>query len=142
MRRRKIEPPPHRLDWSDGLRMAFCDRRKVGRQVEFHRIYDYLTIVLPRKEAVVARSEQLTTRVSTKGQVILPKAVRELRHWNAGTRLVVENVEEGVLLKAAPLFAPTTLDDVFCALPYKGQPKSLEEMDAAIAHEARRRARD
>jgi AbrB family looped-hinge helix DNA binding protein len=37
----------------------------------------------------MAASDPLTTTVSTKGQVILPKAVRDSRHWTAGTRLVV-----------------------------------------------------
>jgi AbrB family looped-hinge helix DNA binding protein len=85
---------------------------------------------------------KLTTRVSTKGQVILPKAVRESRRWSAGTKLVVEDVEEGVLLRKAPLFNRTTIDQAFGILAYKGRPKSIDEMHAAIAAEARRRARD
>jgi AbrB family looped-hinge helix DNA binding protein len=84
-------------------------------------------------------SEKLTTTVSTKGQVILPKAIREQRHWGAGTRLVVEDTADGVLLRAAPIFAPTRPGDVFASLPSTGAPKSLEEMDAGIAAEARRR---
>lgn len=86
--------------------------------------------------------EKLTTTVSTKGQVILPKAVREHRRWSAGTKLVVEDTEEGVLLRKAPLFASTTIDRVFGILGYKGKAKSIEEMDAAVKAEARRRARD
>jgi AbrB family looped-hinge helix DNA binding protein len=89
------------------------------------------------------RSVRLTTTVSTKGQVILPKAIREQRHWDAGTRLVVENTEEGVLLKAAPLFAPTRPEDVFASLKWHGKAKTLAEMEAGIAAEAKRRhARD
>ena len=90
----------------------------------------------------MAKPEPLTTRVSTKGQVILPKAVRDQRRWSAGTRLVVENVEEGVLLRAAPLFPPTRIEDVFGMLKHDGPPLTLEEMDAAVSREARRRARD
>lgn len=86
--------------------------------------------------------DRLTTTVSTKGQVILPKAIRQQRHWDAGTKLVVENTPEGVLLKAAPLFPETHPEDVFGSLAYKGTPKSLEEMDAGVAAEAKRRARD
>jgi AbrB family looped-hinge helix DNA binding protein len=74
--------------------------------------------------------------------VILPKAVREQRRWGAGTKLVVENTEDGVLLRKAPLFAATTIDQVFGALAWKGKPKSLEDMDEAVKAEARRRARD
>jgi AbrB family looped-hinge helix DNA binding protein len=87
-------------------------------------------------------AEKLTTKVSTKGQVILPKAVREQRRWGAGTKLEVEDTEEGVLLRKAPLFAPTTVDQVFGMLGWKGKAKSLEEMDEAVREEARRRARD
>lgn len=90
----------------------------------------------------MTRAEPLTTTVSTKGQVILPKTIRELRHWNAGTKLVVENREDGVLLKTVPLFGATTIDEVFASLPYSGKAKTVEEMDAAVAAEAKRRARD
>jgi AbrB family looped-hinge helix DNA binding protein len=86
--------------------------------------------------------EKLTTRLSTKGQVILPKALRDQLHWRPGTRLVVEQTEEGVLLREAPLFKPTTFEEVRGMLAYKGKPKTLEEMDAGVMAEARRRARD
>ena len=49
------------------------------------------------------------TRISTKGQVILPKSVRDHRKWGAGTKLIVEETADGVLLRAAPLFKPTTV---------------------------------
>ena len=87
--------------------------------------------------------EILTTTVSTKGQVILPKAIRRRRNWQPGTRLVVEDTPDGVLLKAAPVFAPTRPEDVAGMLAYRGQSKTLEEMDAAITAEVKRRhARD
>ena len=81
----------------------------------------------------------LTTKVSTKGQVILPATIRQSRDWRAGTRLVVEETAEGVLLKAAPLFAVTRPADVYGALAHDGPPMTLAEMDAAVAAEARRR---
>jgi AbrB family looped-hinge helix DNA binding protein len=88
-------------------------------------------------------ASKLTTVVSTKGQVILPKAIRRQRRWEAGTRLVVENTPEGVLLKSAPLFPATKASEVFASLPHRGAPKTLKEMEAGIAAEARRRhARD
>jgi AbrB family looped-hinge helix DNA binding protein len=90
----------------------------------------------------MARAERLTTTVSTKGQVILPKAVRQQKRWEAGTRLTVENTDEGVLLRAAPIFAPTDLDAVCGSLPFAGEAKTIEQMDEAVAAEARRRARD
>ena len=90
---------------------------------------------------MMAHSDRLTTTVSTKGQVILPKAVRQQKRWEAGTRLTVENTEDGVLLKAAPLFPPTKVDAVCGSLRSEGKALSLKEMDAAVAAEARRRAR-
>ncbi len=81
-----------------------------------------------------------TTRVSTKGQVILPKSIRDQLHWDAGTRLVVEQTADGVLLRPIrAVFAPTRPEDVFGSLVYKGEPKTVEAMDAGILAEAKRR---
>ncbi len=87
----------------------------------------------------MASAEKLTTTVSTKGQVILPSAVRQRREWGAGTRLMVEETADGVLLRPAPAFPETRPQDVFGMLPHKGKPKTLEEMDAGVLAEARRR---
>jgi AbrB family looped-hinge helix DNA binding protein len=38
------------------------------------------------------------TRVTTKGQIVIPKALRERLHWRTGTRLRVEAQGAGVLL--------------------------------------------
>ena len=84
-------------------------------------------------------SEQLTTTVSTKGQVILPKAVRRSLGWEAGTRLVVEDTPDGVLLRPEPVFAETRPEDVFARLAGEGAPRSLAEMEAGVLAEARRR---
>ena len=84
-------------------------------------------------------TERPTTTVSTKGQVILPKAILQALRWEAGTRLVVENTPEGVLLKPAPVFAETRGEDVFGCLAHNGPPRSLAEMEAGIVAETRRR---
>jgi AbrB family looped-hinge helix DNA binding protein len=85
--------------------------------------------------------DPITTVISTKGQVILPKTIRDQRHWAAGTRLTVEDTPEGVLLKATPLFAQTEVSSVFGSLQHGGPALTLEDMDKAIAQEAKRRAR-
>jgi len=87
----------------------------------------------------MAITEKVTTTVSTKGQVILPKAIRQRRKWGPGTRLIVEETPEGVLLKPAPLFAPTRPEDVAGMLKYSGPPKTIEEMDAGITAEVKAR---
>ena len=82
----------------------------------------------------------LTTTLSTKGQVILPKAIREQLRWEVGTRLVVEQTADGVLLRPmTSAFASTRPEDVFGCLACAGPAKSIEQMDAGIAEEAKRR---
>ena len=82
---------------------------------------------------------RLSTTISTKGQVILPKVVRDRWRWGTGTRLTVEDTADGVLLKPAPVFPPTRPVDVFGSLRHHGDPKTLQEMDAGVAAEAKRR---
>ena len=79
------------------------------------------------------------TKLSSKGQVVLPRAVREAKAWRAGQLLEVVSTLEGVLLKPLKRFEAAALDEVVGCLPYKGRRKSIAEMDAAIAREARRR---
>jgi AbrB family looped-hinge helix DNA binding protein len=74
-----------------------------------------------------------TTRLSTKGQVIIPKAVRESRSWGPGTMFTIEETKEGILLRPAKLVPRTTLEQVAGILKYKGKPKTIAEMDAGIA---------
>jgi AbrB family looped-hinge helix DNA binding protein len=80
-----------------------------------------------------------TTTLSTKGQVILPAAIRRRHNWRPGTRLAVEETADGVLLRPAPAFPPTTTEEVFGCLRHEGEPKTLEEMRDGIAAEVRRR---
>ena len=84
-------------------------------------------------------SERLTTTVSTKGQVVLPKAVRTTLRWRAGTRLLVESTPDGVLLKSAPVFAETRPEEVFGRFARGSAPRSLAEMEAGVLAEAKRR---
>jgi AbrB family looped-hinge helix DNA binding protein len=91
---------------------------------------------------VVGIETRITTTVSTKGQVILPKSIRDERQWPAGTRLVVENTPDGVLLKPLPAFAVTAMDAVFGSLQPSGPPLSIDDMNDVIAAEAARCARD
>jgi AbrB family looped-hinge helix DNA binding protein len=84
-------------------------------------------------------TSSLTTTVSTKGQVILPKAIRDHLHWEAGARLAVEYTADGVLLKRLTSdFAPTLPVAVFGCLSYSGKSKTVEQMNAGISAEAKR----
>jgi len=76
-----------------------------------------------------------TTRLSSKGQIILPKSVRDARRWGVGTEFVVENTAEGVLLRPIKRLEPTRLGEVAGRLATGRRPKSLKEMEAAIEAE-------
>lgn len=72
------------------------------------------------------------TKLSSKGQVIIPKAVRSAQQWKAGQELVVIEVDDGILLKPRKPFEQTELENVAGCLKYSGPAKSLDEMDEAI----------
>jgi AbrB family looped-hinge helix DNA binding protein len=73
-----------------------------------------------------------TTRLSTKGQVILPQIVRDSRAWPPGTEFLVEETAEGVLLRPLSRFPVTTLAEVVGCLKYKGKPKTIAQMRKGI----------
>jgi AbrB family looped-hinge helix DNA binding protein len=84
------------------------------------------------------------TLLSSKGQVIIPKAMREARHWHTGTRLEVTNTAEGVLLKPVQTPQKTALPQGLAAirsrLAYSGPTHSVEDMNQAVLQEAQRRS--
>ena len=73
-----------------------------------------------------------TTRLSTKGQIVLPKSVRTAHAWGPGTEFAVEETHEGILLRPARRFPRTTIDQVVGCLKYKGKAKTLKQMEDAI----------
>ncbi len=86
---------------------------------------------------------KLKTRLSTKGQVILPKAIRDSHHLEAGAELEVEATASGILLRPISPFPPKRHSDVAGCLKsdYSGPVKTTEEMDAAVLAEAKSRMR-
>jgi len=74
-----------------------------------------------------------TARLSSKGQLIIPKPIRQMHGWDTGQELEVIDTEQGVFLKTKSPFAETTLDEVVGSLIYRGKTKSIAEMDQAIA---------
>lgn len=83
-----------------------------------------------------------TTKLSSKGQVIIPKAVRDAHAWRTGLEFVVIDTEDGILLRPKRPFARTTIDDVAGCLRYEGEAKSIKEMDEAIQQAVREKWHD
>ncbi len=85
----------------------------------------------------------LTTRMSTKGQVIIPKAVRDQLGAAPGTQYAVE-IDRGAI-RLVPRAAyksrlpAATLDEVVGCLKYEGPPISVDDMRAAVRKRAAER---
>lgn len=75
------------------------------------------------------------TKLSSKGQIIIPKTLREAHHWEVGQELIAIDMGDGILLKPKKLFPETILDDVAGCLKYQGKSQSIEDMDNAIRQE-------
>jgi len=80
-----------------------------------------------------------TTRLSTKGQIILPKNIRVSRSWGPGTEFTVEETGDGILLRPAARFPNTGLEEVAGCLRSKRKSKTPAQMRAAISREVVRR---
>jgi AbrB family looped-hinge helix DNA binding protein len=78
-------------------------------------------------------------RLSTKGQIILPKSIRTARAWGPGTEFTVEETGEGILLRPAGRFPAADLDQVAGCLRSKAKRKTSAQMHAAIEREVIRR---
>lgn len=78
-----------------------------------------------------------TTRLSEKGQIVIPKRIRSARGWKPGIEFSVESIEDGIKLKPVRVFEETAIEDVLGCIHYKGPRKTLKEMEAAIAKGAR-----
>ena len=61
-----------------------------------------------------------TTRLSSRGQVVLPKRVRDNNQWDPGQEFEVVQTEEGVLLRPRSPFPETTFEAVRGRTGYDG----------------------
>ncbi len=73
-----------------------------------------------------------TTKLSSKGQIIIPKYIRKAYQWEIGQELIVIDVGDGILLKPKTPFATTEIDDVASCLKYSGQTITIDAMEDAI----------
>ena len=83
------------------------------------------------------------TKVSEKGQVVVPKALRDLKGWPAGTDLEALDVDDGVLLRPRRAAKSLTVAEAVVRLRelyvHNGPPVSLEQMRDDAADEAAER---
>lgn len=80
-----------------------------------------------------------TTRLSTKGQIILPKNVRTSRSWGPGTEFIVEETGDGILLRPAGRFPKTGIEQVAGCLRSQRKSVTPAQMRIAVGREVVRR---
>ena len=79
----------------------------------------------------------ITTTLSTRGQIIIPREVRRRYGWDAGLVLELVEQEHGIILRPVRALSGTTVDEVLGCLAYEGPRKTLADMDAGIAKGAK-----
>lgn len=83
-------------------------------------------------------------KMSSKGQIVVPKEIRDVHGWGTGTEF--EFVEHGKDVLVRPVrdrdsrFPPVTWEELRKhRIRYDGPPVSLEDMKTAVLEEAARR---
>lgn len=79
-----------------------------------------------------------TVKLSSKGQFILPKAIRDRHHWETGTEFIIIDRGEELVIKPSRVFPGTELESPETPSIYSGKSLSLEDMDRAVLAEAAR----
>lgn len=82
-----------------------------------------------------------TTKLSSKGQVIIPKALRSIHHWEPGLELMVIDTGDGLLLKPKAPFVSAELGEIFGMFKGRVSPKTDAEIEAALLEDIRRKWR-
>jgi AbrB family looped-hinge helix DNA binding protein len=80
-----------------------------------------------------------TTVLSQKGQVVIPKKLREERGWEPGLRLAVEVTRDGLILRPLEATRAEAAASLLGIVGYHGPRRTLADMEAAIEKGARRR---
>ncbi len=83
-----------------------------------------------------------TTKLSSKGQIIIPKWLRDAHQWEAGLEFMVIETGNGVLLRPSRPFDRTSLDEVAGSLPTDSPARTIEEMDEGIRRAVSERDHD
>ncbi|MFM9970057.1 MAG: AbrB/MazE/SpoVT family DNA-binding domain-containing protein [Burkholderiales bacterium] len=67
-----------------------------------------------------------TVKVSTKGEIVIPKALREAVNIHAGTELIISTITDGLKLTPAIQIKPTKVEDGLGLLAKPGRKKLSE----------------
>lgn len=77
-----------------------------------------------------------TITLSSKGQVVIPKEIRDELQWNAGMQIALISGAGGVTLKAVPKKTGRKFADLIGLLKHKGAPLSIDELTKPVDYSA------
>jgi len=83
-----------------------------------------------------------TTRLSSKGQVVIPKNFRAAHRWSSGLELLVIDTGDGLLLKPKAPFAQSSLEYVAGCLRREQRTLDAAKISALIGKKVREEWRD
>ena len=93
----------------------------------------YLCLALVLLLSCRRKGKYGNTRLSNKGQIVIPKRIRATHGWEPGLEFIVEDTGDGIKLKPVIPFLETKAEELLGCVGCKGPKKSLKEMEAAIA---------
>ncbi len=77
-----------------------------------------------------------TVKLSSKGQVVIPKDVRDLLHWGVGVELVLLTTEHGVMLQTkSHKKNKHTAKSLRGFLQHEGEPVSTEQLCKPVEYD-------
>ena len=82
----------------------------------------------------------METTLSSKGQIVIPRHIRQIHGWKPGERFSIIDEGDGIVLKSVLSRKTTSLEDVIGCAGYVGPKISLADMDEAVLEEARKQA--
>ena len=75
----------------------------------------------------------VTTLLSSKGQIVIPRRICRSHKWRKGVEFIIEESGDSLILKPNKPFRPTSFDEIYGCLKFKGRKKSLKEMGKAMS---------
>jgi AbrB family looped-hinge helix DNA binding protein len=69
-----------------------------------------------------------TITLSSQGQVVIPKEIRDELHWDSGTQIALISSASGVMLKTIPQKTGRRFADLIGLLKHAGTPLPIEEL--------------
>ncbi|MDD4906567.1 MAG: AbrB/MazE/SpoVT family DNA-binding domain-containing protein [Methylobacter tundripaludum] len=77
-----------------------------------------------------------TIKLSSKGQIVIPKEIRDELHWQPGTQLTLVSSLSGVTLKTAPKKTGSNLGNLIGMLRHDGPPIPVEALCRPVDYSA------